>query len=135
MNKRLYHFLMTAVLATSTTLNSQHRGDNLAFQGLTQSNQNSVRATAMGGAFTGVSGDIGAIYWNPAGLSDIFGLQVSISAANVDKMWQENQDYRPNRFQMTLPFYLEGLYTPDPKNNGQVSYQSWLRNQCTSLHT
>lgn len=104
----------------------QHRGDNLAFQGLAQSNQNSVRATAMGGAFTGVSGDVGAIFWNPAGLSEISGLQLSISAVGLNKLWQENQDYRPNRFEMTLPFYLEGLYIPDPKNNGRWDYEIFM---------
>ena len=122
MSKQTYPFLILALLFISIHAGAQHRGDNLAFQGLAQSNQNSVRATAMGGAFTAVSGDIGAIYWNPAGLSDLSGLQVSISAAHINKLWQENQDYRPNRFQMTLPFYLEGLYIPDLKNNGLWDY-------------
>ncbi len=120
-NMLIFIFLILAI-----SLGAQHRGDNLAFQGLAQSNQNSVRATAMGGAFTGVSGDLGAIYWNPAGLSDINGLQVSVSAASVNRLWQENQDYRPNRFEMTLPFYLERLYTPDPKNNGLWDYDIFI---------
>jgi len=126
MKKNMHYFLLLSLFCAVVTANAQHRGDNLAFQGLAQSNQNSVRAAAMGGAFTGVSGDVGAIFRNPAGLSDISKLQISISAATVNKLWQENQDYRPNRFQMTLPFYLEGLYIPEPKNNGRWDYEIFM---------
>jgi hypothetical protein len=134
MNKRINQLLIFTVLAFALVVNAQHRGDNLAFQGVAQSNQNSVRATAMGGAFTGISGDVGAIYWNPAGLSGLSGLQVSISAASVTKMWQENQDYRPNRFQMTLPFYLEGLYIPNPQNNGLWDYDIFQAERDSSYY-
>lgn len=123
MNKPIYYILCFILLLNLTTAVAQHRGDNLAFQGLAQPNKNSVKAAAMGEAFTAVNGDLGAIYYNPAGLSGIEKLQVSVSVANVDKLWQENQDYRPNRYQIALPFYLERLYTPNPANNGQWDYE------------
>ena len=126
MNTKKYFITIVLILIFAVGAHAQHRGDNLSFQGLAQSNQNSVRGAAMGGAFTGVGGDVGAIYWNPAGLSGIQELQVSVSAANINKMWRENQDYRPNRFQMTLPFYLEGLYTPNPENNGLWDYDIFI---------
>ncbi len=122
-----YRFIFIFVMLVHImSAGAQHRGDNLAFQGLAHSNRNNVRGAAMGGAFTAVSGDIGALYWNPAGLSGITELQLSVSAASVGKMWRENQDYRPNRFQISLPFYLEGLYIPDPANNGEWDYDIFI---------
>ena len=38
-----------------------------------------ARATAMGGAFTAIADDATALYWNPAGLSQIKGKQLSAS--------------------------------------------------------
>ena len=122
MNKLHNIGLSLIVLGMTAAGHTQHRGDNLSFQGLSLSHKNSVRAAAMGGAFTGGGSDLGAIYFNPAGLSGIEDLQISVSAAILNKLWQENQDYRPNRFQMTLPFYLERLYIPNPENNGKWDY-------------
>jgi hypothetical protein len=96
----------------------QHRGDNLAFQGFSEKNEVGVKALAMGGAYTAMSGDLNSLFYNPAGLADILKLQINISANQYQKMWRENQVYRPNRIWMTLPFYLERLYIPNPKNNG-----------------
>jgi hypothetical protein len=101
---------------------SQHRGDNLAYQGMSKTNDLGVKALAMGGAFTAISGNINSLFFNPAGLADINKFQFSISANSYQKLWRENQTYRPNRFQITLPFYLEGLYTPNPANNGKWDY-------------
>ncbi len=109
--------LMAAICATA-----QHRGDDLAFQGL-QLSSSGVKATAMGQAFTARSGDLESLYHNPAGLSDITRLQISAAAHHYGKQWRENQVYRPNRMFWTMAFYLEGLYTPDPKNNGKWDYE------------
>lgn len=105
------------------SLRAQHRGDNLAFQGFPMDNNNGVKAIALGGAFTSQTGDINSIFYNPAGLADIKDLQFSIGVNHYSKLWQENQVYRPNRMFWTMAFYLEGLYTPDPKNNGQWDYE------------
>ena len=40
---------------------SQHRGDNLAFQGFGLPDGNGVKALAMGGAYTSISGDINSL--------------------------------------------------------------------------
>ncbi len=104
-------------------ITAQHRGDNLAFQGLPQNNSIGVKAIAIGSAFTSRSGDINSLFYNPAGLAEIEDLQVSIGANRYSKMWRENQVYRPNRMFWTMAFYLEGLYTPDPKNNGKWDYE------------
>lgn len=102
---------------------SQHRGDNLSFQGIMAGNGNGVKSQAMGGAYTSVSGDLEALFWNPAGLIGISGFQFSVSGNTYDQLWRENQEYRPNRQFVTLPFYLDGLYIPDPANNGKLDYE------------
>ncbi|MBD3383900.1 hypothetical protein GF407_03135 [candidate division KSB1 bacterium] len=95
---------------------SQHRGDDLAFQGISEIRDYDVKAIAMGNAFTSMSGELASLYYNPAGLSAIENFAFSVSVNNYGKKWHENQEYRPNRLFVTLPFYLEGLYTPDPAN-------------------
>ena len=102
---------------------AQHRGDNLSFQGLPLQSDVGVKATAMGGAYTSISGDLNSIYFNPAGLAGIKELQVSVGANSYSKLWRENQEYRPNRMFWTMAFYLQGLYTPDPANNGVWDYE------------
>jgi long-chain fatty acid transport protein len=41
------------------------------------------RATAMGGAFIGLADDYSAVHWNPAGITQIGGLEVTVSAQDV----------------------------------------------------
>lgn len=113
-------FRKTAVilLLFAASAPAQHRGDNLAFQGLPLNQPPGVRALALGAAFTAQTGDPGALWFNPAGLAGIERLQISLSFQQGSPRWRENQVYRPNRMFWTLAFYLEGLYTPDPADNG-----------------
>lgn len=113
-------FLVTAIVPN---IIAQHRGDNLSFQGLSERNDFSAKALAMGSSLTSMHGDLSALYYNPAGLAKIKDLQFSISSNYMYKQWRENQIYRPDRYFVTLPFYLEGLYIPDPANNGKWDYQ------------
>jgi len=101
---------------------AQHRGDNLAFQGVFPENEFGVKPMAMGGAYGAMSGDLNSIFYNPAGLAEIKELQLSIDGNLSNISWQENQEYRPNRIYWTMAFYLEGLYTPDPANNHEWDY-------------
>ncbi|MBE0570456.1 MAG: outer membrane protein transport protein [Ignavibacteriaceae bacterium] len=115
--KVLVWFSLLTLLFTSSSF-SQHRGDNLAFQGWRDDNNNGIKAVAMGRAYTSLSGDINSLFWNPAGLVGIAGPQFSIAANTYNQVWRENQWYRPNRQFVNLAFYLDRLYTPDPANNG-----------------
>lgn len=111
-----YAIFLISVLNGSVL--SQHRGDNLSFQGWSEESNNGVQSVAMGRAVTSISGDVNALFWNPAGLIGIKGPQFSISGNTYNKIWRENQYYRPNRQFVNMSFYLDGLYTPDPANNG-----------------
>lgn len=123
-------YLIIAVLSItfigSAILHAQHRGDDLAFQGMDFSNGLGVRASAMGGAYSAVSGDLDALYWNPAGLIGIEGFQLSVNGFQYNKLWRERQDYRPNRQLVTMSFILDGLYTPNPDYNGWYDFEAFL---------
>lgn len=130
--KRIYIITVLLILSAAG-LTAQHRGDNLSFQGLTFKNDFGVVPTAMGNAYTAASGSINSIFYNPAGLAGITKFQFSASANSYDKRWRENQNYRPNRLFVTLPFYLEGLYIPDPANNGRWDHE--IAKDTTFLYT
>ena len=131
-NLKFYKIIYLALLSVIFTLNlyAQHRGDDITFQGLTNQNDASVRYTAMGSAATSLIGDVSSMFYNPAGLVGVEKLQVSVSANTYNSSWRENQHYRPNRFFVTLPFYLEGLYTPLPEDNGMFDHERvWTEDQ------
>jgi opacity protein-like surface antigen len=115
--------LFGCLILFSEVLFAQHRGDNLSFQGLTYKDNLSTKANAMGGAMTAVSGDLSSLFYNSAGLSRINGFQISVEAEQYSRQWRENQNWFPDRQFTNLPFYLEGLYVPDPKNNGRYDYE------------
>ena len=125
--KRIFAGFLICYLSFAHSGFAQHRGDNLAFQGLAFPNESGVRILAMGGAGNAISGDLAAVFRNPAGLADLDRPALSISANRYQKDWRENQVYRTNRFFLNLPFYLEGLYVPNPENNGQWDYEIFIR--------
>ena len=114
------------ILFGAAAVPAQHRGDNLGFQGLSQPNDVSAQALAVGNALTAVPGAAAAVHFNPAGLAGVEHLEVTVAGSRYSKLWRENQAFRPNRFEFTLPFYLEGLYTPDPANNGRWDYEIFI---------
>ena len=81
---------LSFVLIFASTLVAQHRGDNLSFQGLSDKNNVSVKAVAMGSALTSLTGNISALFYNPAGLAKIKELQVSISSNYYTKQYHSN---------------------------------------------
>ncbi|MCF7804877.1 MAG: outer membrane protein transport protein [Candidatus Marinimicrobia bacterium] len=113
--------IVILLFLTVTTGFSQHRGDEIAFQGLANSADYSVKPLAMGNAYNASSGEIQSLYFNPAGLANLEKMQFSISGSASRKHWRENQEYRPNRLFVTLPFYLEGLYTPSSLNVDSIT--------------
>lgn len=106
-----------------TILTAQNRGNALGFQGIENVSMLSAKSAGLGEAYTAMSGDINALFYNPAGLSSIKALQISLNTQGLTQSWRENQEYRPNRRFFTLPFYLERLYIPDPSNNGRWDHE------------
>ena len=110
--------LIICLLFVSVSIYAQRNGDVLAFQGLEDPNNMSVRAVALGGAYTANSGDLGSIFYNPAGLAKISKLQISVSASYNNKMWRDNQIWYAGGKYLMLPEYMENLYTPPAEFNG-----------------
>ena len=73
-----------------------------------------ARATAMGNAFTAMNGDLSNIYWNPAGLAYIDGIQVMFG--NSPWIAETNFNYLAFAFNSpgigTLGFSLTSLTVP-----------------------
>jgi hypothetical protein len=121
MTRKISYFLTSfLVLAFLVNVQAQNRGNILCFQGVDKAM--SFTPGALGSGLDGISdlGGSASIFANPAGLSGITGLTVSTGMLSLENQWWENQHYRPNRLFVTLPFYLEGLYIPDPANNGRL---------------
>ncbi|MFA7289339.1 MAG: hypothetical protein WC055_10730 [Melioribacteraceae bacterium] len=126
MNFNQIFFSIVMMLFISTFINGQHRGDNLSFQGLNDFNNYGVKAAAMGGTHLAGSNDVNSIFGNPAGLIGLKSIQFTVSANSYQSKIWENQDYRSNRQFVTLPFYLSGLYVPNPANNGKWDYDAFF---------
>ncbi|NQV40812.1 MAG: outer membrane protein transport protein [Candidatus Marinimicrobia bacterium] len=121
MRRKTSHFLTSfLILAFLVSVHAQNRGNILSFQGVDKAL--TFTPGALGSGLDGISdlGGSASIFSNPAGLSGIKGLTVSTGMVSIENQWWENQHYRPNRLFVTLPFYLEGLYIPDPINNGRL---------------
>jgi len=125
-NKMLKSILITLtfvlLIFSSVTLFAQHRGDNLSFQGLTYKDNLSTKASAMGSAFTAVSGDISSLFYNSAGLAGINNFQITFNINQYQRNWRENQNWNTDRQFTNLPLYLEGLYIPLRENSGRWDY-------------
>ena len=118
--------ILFVMISIVTSAWAQHRGDNLAFQGLSFQEGNGIKAMAMGGSYTSISGDVNTLFYNPAGLVGIEALEVSIEFNSNNKMWRENQVYRPNRQFVNVGFILDGLYVPKPEYNGMYDHEVFL---------
>jgi len=118
--KTILLFAVTLVLTSLNTLDAQNRGNTLSFQGV--ENAFTFTPGAFGSGLDAVTalGKTASIFYNPAGLSGLKSITFSTGFAMNNRDWWENQNYKPNRRIVTLPFYLEGLYIPDPANNGRL---------------
>ncbi len=125
-SRKLYFvglILLTGLILPPAYLHAQHRGDNLAFQGLDVPHANGVKSLAMGGAYISISDGINSLFRNPAGLMTMKGPQFSFEMNYSRKNWQENQVYHPSRGFTTLSFMLEGLYEHNPAYTGMYDYE------------
>jgi len=119
-------FIVVCTMCLASVSLAQHRGDQLHFQGMDLINRNGVKSQAMGGAYTAVSGELEALFWNPAGLIGIEGIQFTANYSSSNHLWRERQDYRPNRQLVTMSFILDGLYQPNPDFNGWIDNEAFL---------
>ncbi|HQH56771.1 MAG TPA: hypothetical protein PLW05_09505, partial [Candidatus Marinimicrobia bacterium] len=116
---RMLVIISLYILVSYNFINAQNRGNNIFFQGVENIAESNASVLGLGGAYTSIYGTVNVLSYNTACLAGINNIQVSISGGSVTRKWTENQEYYPNRLFVTLPFYLQGLYIPDPANNGK----------------
>ena len=70
---------------------AQDNGQDFRFQGISEVPDFMVKASALGNAYTAVTGDLPSLYINPAGLADLKKIQISISGSWYKKeMWENH---------------------------------------------
>ncbi len=114
---------------------AQNRGNVLSFQGIEKAF--AFTPGTLGSGYDGVAdlGGTASIFFNPAGISGMEGITVSAGFGSIENTWWENQNYRPNRRMVTMPYYLEGLYTPDPANNGRLDSDVFVESLLDTSYT
>ena len=117
-------FLLLFVILTGGIVFPQHRGDNLEFQGVDAVSNYGVRSTAMGSAYTAITGDVNCLFFNPAGLAGIKTNQISVAGNRYSNLWRETQQYRPDKDFATLSLYLEELFVPPATDIKDTSWYS-----------
>lgn len=115
--------LFIFLLALTTTGFAQNRGNDLGFHNLGDLQIEDAFSASLPAAKYNISSGINGVFSNPAALSTVKKLTLSLSYGNSTVSWRENQEYRPNRLFVNLPFYLEGLYVPDPSTNDSLDWQ------------
>ncbi len=88
----------------------------LNIQGLAQSSITGSRARALGGATSTLSGDIAAMFANPAGLANVGQIGFSVGVGTARTEFVEAQRWNPNRYyaSLSLNFQNEAEYANDP---------------------
>jgi len=97
-------------------LSAQGYGGMLTFQGVDHYMMHSAAGRAMGGITIGVKQDIGMMFQNPATLSTIQGMHISLGGQMTFRDINQEQNYAPVRYYSNLSLLLEGLtdQIPDP---------------------
>ncbi len=101
--KNLIYGIFILLFAASPTLAQIDNTQSITKTGTTAAQFLKIgvdaRAAAMGGAFVGIAGDVSSIYWNPAGLGNITGMQVIA----VHNQWLADMDFNFLAVGMELP--------------------------------
>jgi opacity protein-like surface antigen len=95
---------------------AQGYGGVLTFQGLDHYALHSAGTRAAGGITIGVQQDIGSMFQNPATLTSIEAMNVSLGGMYWSSDIEQEQNYAPVRYYSNLSLLLEGLTAgiPDP---------------------
>ena len=107
-------FLFTVL--SGQPLFAQGFGESLTFQGIDKCTLHSAGGRSMAGISIGMSADPGYMFQNPAALTLVDKLSVSIGGLSVSEAQKQEQQYAPVRYYSNLSLLLEGLTVdiPDP---------------------
>lgn len=107
---------MTIAMLIASPARAQEYEGPLTVEGLNQQYNQSVRSTAFGNVTVGSSGDVAAMFRNPATLHALPGIQISVGGLYQDRERSQVQQFAPVRYYPNLSLLLEGLTAsvPDP---------------------
>jgi len=100
------------------SLYAQSNGNTLLFQGLTNPNPVSVTGMAYGNAYMSRNSNLSSLFYNPAGLTGINTIHISVSSQYITTLERDNQEFYPGNGYLNTSLYLERLIIPDPAWNG-----------------
>lgn len=122
-NKYLCIIGMVTVFLLPAFAIAQDNGQNLRFQGISEVPDFNVKASAMGNAVSAISGELGALYYNPAGLVGLKGIQVSVSYNSTSKeMWEYQYWWSGNDYTLPPRWFMGMIPLPTREQSGWWSY-------------
>lgn len=114
------------ILMLQAAVFAQDNGQNLRFQGISEVPDYMVKASALGGAYTAVTGALPSLFYNPAGLADLKKLQISVSGSYFKKEMWENQFWWGGGADVTLVRIWDGyMPLPDREDEGKKAWEIW----------
>lgn len=113
-SKVIFSLISLSLLAMTIQVNAQGFTNELTFQGLDNITSHSASARAAGNISFGMKKDLGLMFQNPASLSSLTSMQVSIGGMFVSRDLEQEQNYAPVRNYSNLSLLLEGLTGPLP---------------------
>ncbi len=116
-------------------VSAQGASPSVVLQGLDQGVYRGARATAMGGAMIAATADAGALFANPAALSQLQSSEIRGGFSWTSETISQTQAWIPNRFYPNFTLLMEnltgGIKDPvvvDPKDALQKSYDNLSSN-------
>ncbi len=114
---------------------AQDNGQNLRFQGISEVPDFMVKASAMGNAYTAVTGDLPSLYFNPAGLADLKKIQIAISGNSFKKEMWENTLWWGGGADVVLVRLWDGSMPLPPRElEGKKAYEIWPDQTLPDFH-
>jgi hypothetical protein len=114
---------------------AQDNGQNLRFQGISEVPDFMVKSSAMGGAYTAVTGDLPSLYYNPAGLADLKKIQISVSGNSFKKeMWEDNFWWGGGYDVILVRLWDGSMPLPPRELAGKKAYEIWPNETLPDFH-
>lgn len=114
--KRLLLFLAAAALQPSST----------GWAGGFQIFEHGAASTGMANARTAIADDVNAMYYNPAAITELEGLQLQVGTTGILPLVHYDAAGTPDNIR-TYPSYQNGTYVEKPVNDGENSVDAKIK--------
>ncbi len=131
-----FHFVSLAFLLTTAQTNAQGFGSPLTFQGLNHATVQSAASRGMGGLTTGFRDDASLMFTNPASLTTISMMQVSVGGMQQNRLLKQTQEYGGLQYHSAFGLLMLGTTGDIRDPDTSLSYSGnkvTLRTQADSV--